>query len=98
MLLWVFALALVPWSTLHHHEEQEEYCIQKGKVCMHKSHIGNEGHNCLVCSAHFEKDYYIQDFVYQPSLESKPLIKNQPLISASYTALIRLSLRGPPAA
>lgn len=64
---------------------------------MHKFHIGNESHNCLVCSAHFEKDYYNPAFIYHAVLQSKTVVKNFTLISASYTALISEGLRGPPA-
>lgn len=94
----VFAIALTPWSSLHHHEEMSDYCAKDGKECLHKFHIGSERHNCLICSAHFEKDYYTTAVAYQATLESKSVVKNYALISASYTALISTSLRGPPIA
>lgn len=94
----VFAIALTPWSSLHHHEEVPDYCAKDGKECLHKFHVGSESHNCLICSAHFEKDYYTTAVAYRATLESKSVIKNYALISASYTALISTSLRGPPAA
>lgn len=95
-LLCVFAIALTPWSSFHHHDREELSCASNGKICQHKFHIGNETHNCLVCSAHFEKDYYTSAVTYQFTLPSKRVIKNFALISSSYTALISLSLRGPP--
>ncbi|MGY0039807.1 hypothetical protein [Pedobacter sp. NJ-S-72] len=76
LLLWVFAIALTPWSSLHHHEEQSDYCAKSGKECMHKVHVGSERHNCLICSAHFEKDYYtVVAIAYQAKLESKAIEK-----------------------
>ncbi|MBB5648338.1 hypothetical protein [Pedobacter cryoconitis] len=98
LLLMVFAIALTPWSSLHHHEEQPDYCVKDGKECLHKFHVGSERHNCLICSAHFEKDYYTTAVTYQAALESKSIVKNYALISASYTVLISTSLRGPPTA
>jgi hypothetical protein len=98
LLLWVFAIALTPWSSLHHHEVQENYCTENGSICMHKVHVGNQVHNCLICSAHFEKDYYITAVQYKVKLQSKAVVKNHALISASYTTLISSSLRGPPTA
>ncbi|MET4138802.1 hypothetical protein [Pedobacter sp. UYP1] len=98
LLLMVFAIALTPWSSLHHHEEVPDYCAKNGKECLHKFHVGSERHNCLICSAHFEKDYYTTAVAYQATLESKSVVKNYALISASYTALISTSLRGPPTA
>lgn len=64
---------------------------------MHKVHVGTEQHNCLVCSAHFEKDYYTTAIVYQVVLPVKVMVKSYTLLSGSYTALIGTSLRGPPA-
>lgn len=95
-LLWVFAIALTPWSAFHHHEEEVYSCAENGRVCMHKAHIGHQSHNCLICSAHFEKDYVKSGSVYKTELKGKRVIKNYALISASYTALISLALRGPP--
>ncbi|QNK62626.1 hypothetical protein H7F33_19140 [Pedobacter sp. PAMC26386] len=98
LLLWVFAIALTPWSSLHHHEEQLDYCVKNGKECMHKVHVGSERHNCLICSAHFEKDYYTAAVPYQAKQQSKALVKDYALTGSCYTALISTSLRGPPTA
>ncbi|CAM4260375.1 hypothetical protein SAMN06265348_108157 [Pedobacter westerhofensis] len=97
-MLWVFAIALIPWSTLHHHEEEQNDCAKYGKMCMHKTHIGNESHNCLICSAHFEKDYLTSTHSFELKSRSILLIKTYVLITASYTALRGTSLRGPPIA
>ncbi|MET1055921.1 MAG: hypothetical protein ABWY16_11480 [Pedobacter sp.] len=97
-MLWVFAIALTPWSSLHHHEEEQNDCAKYGKMCMHKTHIGNESHNCLICSAHFEKDYLKSTHSFELKSRSVVLIKSYVLIKAGYTALIGTSLRGPPSA
>lgn len=97
LLLCVFSIALMPWDSLHQHEEQPDYCTQGNKVCMHKSHIGSERHACQICSVHFIKAYYMVAFSYQMGLQSKALLRKDILIRTSYTALIRASLRGPPA-
>ncbi|KIO78370.1 hypothetical protein TH53_04065 [Pedobacter lusitanus] len=96
LLLWVFAIALTPWSSLHHHEVQSDYCAGNGKECMHKVHVGSERHNCLICSAHFEKDYYTVAVAYKAKPESKPIVRNYALTGSFYIALISTSLRGPP--
>jgi hypothetical protein len=98
LLLWVFAIALTPWSSLHHHEVQSDYCDKNGKECMHKVHVSSERHNCLICSAHFEKDYYTAAIPYQAKPESKAILENHALTGFDYTALISTSLRGPPIA
>jgi len=97
MLLWVFAIALVPWSSLHHHEEVEKYCDKKGKMCLHRVHVGTERHNCLICFAHFEKDYTVTNATISLIVVSKLLTKSFSVLTDSYTALIGTSLRGPPA-
>jgi hypothetical protein len=96
VLLWVFAIALTPWSSFHHHEKKEIYCHKDGQSCSHKVHVGIENHKCLVCSAHFEKDYHINKIGYSTTLKSVSAVKDHPVISASYVVLIATSLRGPP--
>jgi len=96
LLLCVFAIALTPWSALHHHDEGQEHCMENAKLCMHKVHVGTERHNCLICSAHFTQDLITPDVAFQINLESKVRVKNFILVSGSYVALISTSLRGPP--
>jgi hypothetical protein len=99
LLLCVFAIALTPWSSLHHHEEEEvAHCINDGRLCMHKVHIGSAQHNCLICAAHFEKDYQVAANHHLQILPVQNLVKGFSLLSGSYTELISTSLRGPPAA
>jgi len=71
--------------------------VKDGRECMHKVHVGSERHNCLICSAHFEKDYYTPAVPYYSKPESKPVVRNYALTGFAYTALIGTSLRGPPA-
>ena len=65
---------------------------------MHKFHVGSEKHNCLICSAHFEKDYYKDTLTYQVMLPVVIIDKIYTLTGTSYTELISTSLRGPPVA
>lgn len=97
-MLLVFAIALTPWSTLHHHEEEQTGCVKYAKMCMHRAHIGNQTHNCLVCSAHFEKDYLTVTHSFEMKSHRVAMIKTYVLLQASYTELIGTSLRGPPVA
>lgn len=98
LLLCVFAIALTPWSSLHHHEEQHTYCSKEGAICMHKVHVGSEQHNCLICSAHFTKDLISSVATFRVSLSTEQVIRTFTLINSSYVALISTSLRGPPLA
>ena len=96
-MLWVFFLALTPWTSLHHHQEIT-YTCENETICTHKMHISTHADQCLVCSAHFEKTYVMShtffDFYQSPGI----YIKNQPVESALYSELISTSLRGPPVA
>ncbi|MBB2151009.1 hypothetical protein [Pedobacter gandavensis] len=94
-LLWVFAIALTPFSAFHHHEEEVQ--CQNEKVCTHKLHVGSHVETCLVCAAHFEKNYLQEQTQFQVYLETIPVIKHYALLTGSYTELISTSLRGPPA-
>jgi hypothetical protein len=96
LLLFIFAIALTPWSSLHHHEEEDMHGLENTKTCMHKVHIGIERHNCLICSAHFAKDVITPEIQFVTFHESKTVIRNFNVISTTYVALISTSLRGPP--
>ena len=86
----------MPWDALHHHEEEPDYCGKGNKICMHKTHVGSERHSCQICSVHFIKAYYMVAASYQLGLQGKKLLRKDVLSRASYTTLIRTSLRGPP--
>ncbi|WP_110828699.1 hypothetical protein [Pedobacter nutrimenti] len=96
VLLWVFAIALTPWSALHHHDQQDVHSARE-KVCTHKLHISSHADTCLICAAHFEKDFVQSGTTFRIFLSVQSLPKIHPLISGSYTELIESSLRGPPA-
>ncbi len=93
-LLWVFALAITPWSSLHHHEEQT---IVVEKHCTHHLHLKTTQETCLICKAHFEKNYIILKVILVTYLEGKMFHFQSSNITSSYAELISTSLRGPPA-
>ncbi|WP_069660350.1 hypothetical protein [Arcticibacter eurypsychrophilus] len=98
-LLCVFAIALTPWSSFHHHEKEEKYCGVDGEFCSHKVHVKNQVHSCLICSAHFIKDYcFPHELVFKVNLQCTILVRIFATSPASYTLLIGTSLRGPPLA
>jgi hypothetical protein len=96
-MLWVFFLALTPWSSFHHHQEISYTCNHETSGS-HKVHISSHAEQCLICSAHFEKTYSISHHFF--SFYESPVlyIKNQPVQHALYSELISTSLRGPPVA
>ncbi|TKC01977.1 hypothetical protein [Pedobacter cryotolerans] len=93
-LLWVFALAITPWSSLHHHEEQT---IVVEKHCTHHLHLKTTQETCLICKAHFEKKFMVSKAIAVTYLESKVFHSPKFNITSSYAELISTSLRGPPA-
>jgi len=96
-MLWVFFLALTPWSSFHHHQ-QITYTCDNEAVDNHKVHISSHAEQCLVCSAHFEKTYTLSHQFYGFYESPVLYLKNQPVETTLYAELIRTSLRGPPAA
>ncbi len=98
VLLMVFSIALTPFSILHNHHEEELQCAKNGETCKHEFHVGKHTDTCLVCAAHFEKDYTTTHSHYALYQVSKPVLKSLEAISSSYADLISLGLRGPPAA
>lgn len=94
-MLWVFSLAIIPWSSLHHHEAVPTVAAEKH--CTHQLHLKAQKDTCLICAAHFEKNYTLAQPVYTAYLESTLVVRNVEAVSSSYTALIATSLRGPPA-
>ena len=94
MMLWVFSLAITPWSALHHHAIVNEGPVEKH--CTHKFHVKASQESCLICKAHFEKNYTISDQLIVTYLESYLLKREVLAPSSAYSALISTSLRGPP--
>ena len=92
-LLWVFSLAITPWSSLHHHEEQ---IVVVEKHCTHHLHLKTTQETCLICKAHFEKKFIGTEVFTVTYLESKVFHSTSLNITDSYAELISTSLRGPP--
>lgn len=62
LLLGVFLFAITPFSIFHQHENQ---LVQvKEDHCTHKIHVTTQKDNCLVCKAHFEKNYLLNAEVW----------------------------------
>jgi len=93
-MLWVFSLAITPWSALHHHAESNEGAVEKH--CTHKLHLKTSQENCLICKAHFEKNYTISDQLTVTHLQISLIQRLVLNPSSAYTELISTSLRGPP--
>jgi hypothetical protein len=95
-MLFTFAIALTPWSVLHHHQEIP---VSKKEVnCHHLTHVQAHSDTCLVCSASFEKDYVQTHQVYRIFLSATIFSRKEPVLKSSYTQLLSTSLRGPPLA
>ena len=94
IMLCVFSLALTPWSALHHHETVAETPVEKN--CTHKFHVKTQQETCLICKAHFEKNFTISPTIFFTYREIEVKIQSHPIVSSSFTALISTSLRGPP--
>ncbi|AZI24568.1 hypothetical protein EA772_04115 [Pedobacter sp. G11] len=93
-MLIVFAIALTPWSVLHHHQEIP---IPKKEIhCHHVSHVQSHGDTCLICSASFEKDYVQVHHIYRIFLSAKLISPKQTILKSSYVELLSTGLRGPP--
>ncbi len=92
-MLWVFSLAITPWNSLHHHQEVTN-TVEKN--CTHKVHVKAEQDHCLICKAHFEKNYTLSISTQVTYLTSQLLVANKLAVTSSYSALISTSLRGPP--
>ena len=95
VLLWVFSLAITPWGSLHHHEEIQASVAEKH--CTHKLHLKTEQETCLICKAHFEKNYILSESVFVTYLKIRVLALPTADVTSAYAALISTSLRGPPA-
>ncbi|MCY1535571.1 hypothetical protein D9M68_709830 [compost metagenome] len=94
VMLWAFSLAIVPWGALHHHEEVPVVAAEKH--CTHKLHLKAQKDTCLICKAHFEKNYTLTAHTFHSYLESKLVQRTVEVPASAYTALISTSLRGPP--
>lgn len=92
-MLWVFAIAITPWGALHNHQAND---VPVEKTCTHSVHVKSNQDHCLICKAHFEKNYTITSLSYYTYLSSKLIKRTAPLAQSSFVKLISTSLRGPP--
>lgn len=93
VILAIFSLAITPWSALHQHEDSTTI---HEKNCTHSVHVKNSSENCLVCKAHFEKNYTTDFYNYLVHLKIEFIKRIFPSISGSFTQIIASCLRGPP--
>jgi len=93
LMLGVFALAVTPWGALHHHEENT---VIKEKHCTHTVHVKTSTETCLICKAHFEKNFTTSFHSYLIHLKSKFIKRATPSIAGAFTEIIASCLRGPP--
>jgi hypothetical protein len=95
-MLIVFAIALTPWSVLHHHNPVP--VVPKEAHCMHVSHVQAHGDTCLICNASFEKNYVQTHHIYRIFLSAKIFSRTEPTLKNAFTEVKRTCLRGPPLA
>ncbi|WP_343530462.1 hypothetical protein [Pedobacter sp.] len=93
LMLGVFALAITPWSALHHHEEN---IIVKEKHCTHTVHVKTSTETCLICKAHFEKNFTTSFQNFLIHLKSNYIKRTTPSVAVAFTEIIASCLRGPP--
>lgn len=93
MILGVFSLAITPWGALHHHESET---VAHEKHCTHTVHVKTSAETCLICKAHFEKNFTTDFQNYLVYLKSEPVKAVFPLVGNSFTDIIASCLRGPP--
>src|SRR5690606_15721850 len=96
VLLMVFAIAITPLSIFHHHDEKVPVCVANKKSCGHEYHIHQHIEKCLICAAHFEKNYTGDEHRIQTYLIYKPVSVIFASTSGTYADLISSALRGPP--
>lgn len=93
-MLAVFAIALTPWSVLHHHDIVLD--PPKEAHCTHLAHVQAHAADCLICKANFTKHYTSTHSIYKVFLSVKIFCRAEPVFTDYYTKLIRTCLRGPP--
>mgnify|MGYP003587728219 CR=1 FL=1 len=95
VILAIFSLAITPWSALHHHEETTTV---HEKNCTHTVHVKTSSENCLVCKAHFEKNFVSDFHNYVVYLKANIVENVFSLVGNPFTDIIASCLRGPPSA
>lgn len=95
ILLAVFSLAILPWNVVHKHDAPLSRSIAE-KHCTHKEHIQSYQEQCLICNAHFEKSYTVQQKSFSLIVDKPADLHFSPICQTAYVELIATSLRGPP--
>lgn len=93
LILGIFCLAITPWSALHHHERHTD---AHEKNCTHTVHVKVADDHCLICEAHFEKNYTTDFYNYIIHFKTELIKRVFPIIGSSFTEVITACLRGPP--
>lgn len=93
ILLAIFSMAITPWSALHHHEK---HTTVVEKNCTHNVHVKIADEPCLICKAHFEKNFTVDLYNYIIHLKTELIKLVFPLLGNSFTEIIASCLRGPP--
>lgn len=92
-ILAIFSLAIIPWASLHSHEEVTHIAEEN---CTHKVHVKKADEHCLICKAHFEKNYTKTSVSFVVFFKEYVLDKVVIILGQTFTQLISTSLRGPP--
>lgn len=92
VILAIFSLAITPWSALHHHERN----VPTEKNCGHAVHVKTSAESCLICKAHFEKNYTTTLQFYAVHLKIELIRRIFLPINNTFIEQISTSLRGPP--
>ena len=93
LILGIFCLAITPWNALHHHDGHID---AHEKNCTHTVHVKVADDHCLICKAHFEKNYTSDFYNYIIHFKTELIKRIFPLIGSSFTEVIATCLRGPP--
>jgi len=95
-LLMVFAIALTPFGAFHHHEAIPGCSSSQEAKCTHKEHVRNHADTCLVCAAHFEKNFVNTRLTQTTFLQSSPFVSVQVALTVVHIEAEVSLLRGPP--
>lgn len=86
----------MPWNVVHKHVSLISRNSAE-KHCTHKEHYQTNQEQCLICNAHFQKSYTVQQKSFALIVEKAADKHVAPVYQIEYVALISTSLRGPPA-
>ena len=93
LILGVFCLAITPWSSLHQHANHTDVHETN---CTHTVHVKVADDHCLICKAHFEKNYTVELYNFIIHFKTELIKRVFPIIGTAFTEVIATCLRGPP--